>query len=88
MSTSPLVPLSGRLDVHRLDELRGLAPNTLIDASAVDFIDGHALDALEALPATIVSPSDVVRITLELTRSPLPCFGSAGAAIGHLVGAE
>lgn len=88
MSTSPIVSLSGRLDVHRLDELRALGRHPIIDASGIEFLDLHALSVLYELGAIVVAPSDVVRITIELTNSPLASFPTVGVAIGTLVGAE
>jgi anti-anti-sigma regulatory factor len=88
MSTSPIVSLSGRVDVHRLDELRALGPNPMIDASGIEFLDLHALSVLYELGAIIFSPSEVVRITIELTNSPLASFPTVGAAVGTPVRAE
>ena len=85
METTPVLTLTGRVDAHRLDELEAAATSPIVDASRVDFLDHHALGKLEALGAVIAAPSDVVRITLELTGSTIPCFPSVGAAIARLV---
>ncbi len=86
MNTSPTTSLSGRVDIHRLEELRALGHRPLVDASGIEFLDIYALGVLEELGAAFVAPSDVVRLTLELIRSSLPCLSSE-AAVGALVGA-
>lgn len=81
------IAIVGRFDVHRIDELRAAAHNAdslLVDASRTDFIDIHALDALEDLgrqiPVTLVAPSPVVQITLELTGRRVSVETPAGRA--------
>ncbi len=82
MNTAHIVSLCGRLDVHRLDEVRALGRHPVIDASGIEFLDAHALALLDELGAIIAAPSDVVRITLELTGSTLSCFPTVEAALG------
>lgn len=82
MNTSNTLSLSGRVDVHRLDELRAFGARPTVDASGIEFLDIHAIEVLEELGATLVMPSDVARLTLELTRSPLPYFADWPALAG------
>ncbi len=86
-----IIAIAGRLDVHRLDELRAagrLAVPLVVELSKTEFIDVHALDALEKLAATrpvaLAAPSLTVLVTLELTRRRLPCYPDVAAATARL----
>lgn len=86
-----VIAMAGRLDVHRLDELRAaarLAVPVVVDVSKAAFVDGHALDALEELAATravaLAAPSLAVLVTLELTGRRLPWYQDVATAIARL----
>jgi anti-anti-sigma regulatory factor len=86
MNTPTVITMAGRVDVHRVAELRSQAQNSaaagiIVDASAIEFIDNHALDVFGELGASIAAPSDVVRVTLELTRRQIPVYPTEAAAI-------
>jgi anti-anti-sigma regulatory factor len=84
MNTPTVITMAGRVDVHRVDELRQAAADAagvVIDASAIEFLDHHALEALSELGASIAAPSDVVRVTLELTGCRLPLYPTEAAAV-------
>ena len=84
MNTPTVIAMAGRVDIHRLAELRNRATGAssiVIDASSIDFLDNHALDVIGELGAALAAPSDVVRVTLELTGRRSPVSPTEAAAV-------